>query len=88
MTARKCTYENPGKCIGKENFAEKLKEAFLQFHKPLTVINAFVSSGIYPVDSTVVTRDMLKPSLAYVDDPSSHEKDTEIEPQDKQISEE
>lgn len=30
MPARKYTCENPGKCIGKENFTEKLKEAFLQ----------------------------------------------------------
>lgn len=87
-TARKYTRENPGKCIGKENFAEKLKEAYLQFYKPLTVINAFKSSGIYPVDSTVVTRDMLKPSLPYLEDGSSHveidtEKNIESNPQEK-----
>lgn len=85
MTARKYTRENPGKCIGKENFAEKLKEAFLQFYKPLTVINAFKSSGIYPVDSTVVTKDMLKPSLPYLEDPSNPEieKENETIPQEK-----
>ena len=88
MMARKYTRENPGKCIGKENFAEKLKEAYLQFYKPLTVINAFKSSGIYPVDSTVVTRDMLKPSLPYLEDESSHveidtEKNIESNPNEK-----
>jgi hypothetical protein len=43
---RKYTRENPGKTIEKENFAQKLTEAYLQFYKPLTVINAFRASGI------------------------------------------
>lgn len=43
----------------------------------MTVIHAFKSSGIYPVDRTVVTRDMLKPSLPYKNDTSDCEKDTE-----------
>ena len=55
LVSRKYTRENPGKCIGKENFAEKLTEAYLQFYKPLTVMNAFKASGVYPVDSTVIT---------------------------------
>lgn len=59
----KYTRENPGK----ENFAVKLSETFLHFYKPLTVINAFKSAGIYPVDSTVITHEMLKPSLTYTD---------------------
>lgn len=33
----------------------------------MTVINAFKSAGIYPVDSTVITHEMLKPSLTYTD---------------------
>jgi len=33
--------ENPGKVIGRENFAEKLAETYLKFYKPLTIINAF-----------------------------------------------
>ncbi|XP_052818209.1 uncharacterized protein LOC128244234 [Mya arenaria] len=68
---RKYTRENPGKSIGKENFAQKLTEAYLQFYKPLTVINAFKASGIYPVDSTVITSDMLKPSLTFSDSASA-----------------
>ena len=71
ITCRKFTRENPGKCIGKENFAQKLTEAYLQFYRPLTVMNAFKSSGIYPVDSTVITSDMLKPALTYSDSQSS-----------------
>lgn len=67
LTSRKYTRENPGKAIGKENFAVKLSETFLHFYKPLTVINAFKSAGIYPVDSTVITHEMLKPSLTYTD---------------------
>ena len=65
LTTRKYNRENPGKSIGKENFAQKLTEAFLQFYKPLTVINAFKASGIYPVSSCVVTSEMLKPSLTF-----------------------
>ncbi|XP_052252276.1 uncharacterized protein LOC127858948 isoform X1 [Dreissena polymorpha] len=57
--------ENPGKCIGKEVFAQKLTEAYLQFYKPITVINSFKSSGIYPVDSSVITSEMLKPALTF-----------------------
>lgn len=67
LTTRKYTRENPGKAIGKENFAVKLSETFLHFYKQLTVINAFKSAGIYPVDSTVITHEMLKPSLTYTD---------------------
>ncbi|XP_062593403.1 uncharacterized protein LOC134254888 [Saccostrea cucullata] len=72
LTSRKYCRENPGKTIGKDNFAIKLSETFLQFYKPLTVINAFKSAGIYPVDSTVITREMLKPSLTYTDDEAAN----------------
>lgn len=65
LVARKHVRDNPGKNIGKEIFPEKLKEAFLLFYKPLTVINAFKSSGIYPVDGTVISSDTLKPGLTY-----------------------
>lgn len=61
--------QNPGSTIGKENFCEKLKEAFLEFYKPLTVINAFRTSGIYPVDSSAISGSDLKPSLTF--NPSS-----------------
>ena len=47
------------------NFAQKLTEAYLQFYKPLTVINAFKPSGIYPVDRSVIISDMLKPALTF-----------------------
>ena len=67
IVCRKNTRENPGKVIGKKNFAEKLTEAYLQFYKPLAVMNAFKASGIYPVDSTVITSEMLKPSLTLAD---------------------
>ncbi|XP_052233020.1 uncharacterized protein LOC127845885 [Dreissena polymorpha] len=61
LVARKYSRENPGRSIGKEVFAEKLTEAFLNFYKILTVINAFRSSGIYPVDASVITDEILKP---------------------------
>lgn len=57
--------ENPGSPVGKDKFAELLKEAFLLFYKPLTVINSFKSTGLYPVDSTVITSIMLKPGLTF-----------------------
>ena len=65
LVARKYTRENPGRCIGKEIFAQKLTEAFLQFYKPLTIINAFRSSGIYPVDATVITSETLRPAQTF-----------------------
>lgn len=34
ITLRKYTRENPGKAIGKENFAMKLSETILNFYKP------------------------------------------------------
>ncbi|WAR05558.1 hypothetical protein MAR_020927, partial [Mya arenaria] len=42
---------------------KKLTEAFLLFYKPPTVINAFKSSGIYPVDSSAISSEALKPAL-------------------------
>ncbi|WAQ99701.1 JERKL-like protein, partial [Mya arenaria] len=65
LVSRRYSRENPGKTIGKENFAEKLNVAYLEFYKPLTVINAFKSSGIYPVDSMKITSEMLKPGLTF-----------------------
>ncbi|XP_056003489.1 uncharacterized protein LOC130049641 [Ostrea edulis] len=65
QVVRKHTRENPGTPIGKDNFAEKLKEAFLLFYKPLTVINSFRSSGIYPVDGNIITVDQLKSGLTF-----------------------
>lgn len=62
---RRHSRENPGSPVGKHNFAELLKQCFLLFYKPLTIINSFKSSGIYPVDSTVVTSSVLKPSLTF-----------------------
>jgi len=46
IVCRKSTRENPGKVNEKENFAEKLTEAYLQFYTPLTVMNAFKAFGI------------------------------------------
>ncbi|XP_060604840.1 uncharacterized protein LOC132757544 isoform X2 [Ruditapes philippinarum] len=57
--------EKPGVAIGKDTFSEKLKEAYLLFYKPLTVVNSFKSSGIYPVDSTKVRDSDLKPGFTY-----------------------
>lgn len=68
QVVRRHSRENPSSPVGKENFAELLKEAYLLFYRPLTVINSFKSSGIYPVDSTVVTSTMLKPSLTFTDE--------------------
>lgn len=79
LTTRKYNRENPGKSIGKENFAQKLTEAFLQFYKPLTVINEFKASGIYPVSSFVVTSEMLKPSLTFTTESTLTEKESSKE---------
>jgi hypothetical protein len=53
--------DNPANPIGKAKFAEKLKEAFFLFRKPHTVIRSFKSTGIYPVDASVITYEELKP---------------------------
>ena len=65
---RRCTRDNPGAPIGNENFAQLLKEAFRLFYKPLTVIPIFRSSGIYPIDATVVTSTILKPGLTFLEE--------------------
>jgi hypothetical protein len=65
QVVRTHTRNSPGTPISKENFAEKLKEAFLLFYKPLTIINAFRSSGIYPVDSNVITKEQVKPGITF-----------------------
>ncbi|XP_046571695.1 jerky protein homolog-like [Haliotis rubra] len=65
QVVRKHSQEHPGLSIGKETFAEKLQEAFLLFYKPPTVINSFRSSGIFPVDSSVITLDHVKPVLTF-----------------------
>ncbi|XP_055997363.1 uncharacterized protein LOC130047104 [Ostrea edulis] len=57
---REHTRENPGTPIQKHNFTEKWKEAFLLFYKPLTVINSFKSSGIYPIDASAVASSKFK----------------------------
>lgn len=65
QVVRTHTRNSPGTPISKENFAEKLKEAFLLFYKPLTVTTAFRSSGIYPVDGTVITKQHVKPGITF-----------------------
>ena len=67
--------ENPGVKINRTNFAQKLKEAYIQFYKPLTVVNSFKASGIYPVDSTMIAEGDLKPGLTY-----EHEEDSDEVP--------
>ncbi|XP_045177895.2 jerky protein homolog-like [Mercenaria mercenaria] len=62
---RKYTKENPGKSIGKENFAGKLHEAFMLFYKPLTVSSSFRSTGIHPVDRSKISENKLKPALTF-----------------------
>lgn len=59
------TRSSPDVPIGKHNFAEKLKEAFLLFYKPLTVINAFRSFGMFPVDGTVISKEQVKPGITF-----------------------
>lgn len=73
QVVRRHTRENPSTPVGKEIFAELLKEAYLLFYRPLTVINSFKTSGIYPVDSTVVTSTMLKPGLTYTEESEAPE---------------
>lgn len=65
QVVRKHTRDHPGSPIGKQNFAEKLKETFLLFYKPLTVINSFKTSGIYPVNANAVSKDQLKTGITF-----------------------
>lgn len=62
---RKNTKDNPDKSIGKENFAAKLHEAFLNFYKPLTVVNSFKSTGIFPIDRSKISESRLKPAMTF-----------------------
>ncbi|XP_041361896.1 uncharacterized protein LOC121377863 [Gigantopelta aegis] len=63
QVVRKHYREHPGAKIGKLNFSEKLKEVYYEFYKPLTVINSFKVTGIYPIDSTKIGDDELKPAV-------------------------
>lgn len=54
-----------GKSKGKENFAGKLHDAFLQFYKLLTVANIFKSTGIYSVDRSRISDNKLKVALTF-----------------------
>ena len=66
IAVRKFSRETSGKSINKEIFAEKLTDAFLLFYKPLTVIHLLSrSSGIYPLDSSAIKNDALKPGLTF-----------------------
>ena len=66
IAVRKFSRETLGKSINKEIFAEKLTYAFLLFYKPLTVIHLLSrSSGIYPLDSSAISNDALKPGLTF-----------------------
>ncbi|KAH3696723.1 hypothetical protein DPMN_084199 [Dreissena polymorpha] len=44
--ARVHSRENPGAQIGKDSFAEKLKEAYILFYKPIILVNSFRASVI------------------------------------------
>ena len=70
---RKHARDYPGSKISKANFAEKLTEAFNNFYRPSTIINSFRSTGVYPVDRSRITVDMLAPGTAYREagDPST-----------------
>lgn len=70
QTVRKFTKENPGQSIGKETFAAKLNNAFMQFYKPLTVANSFKTTGIFPVDRARISENIVKPSITFQDNSS------------------
>ena len=67
QVTRRHTRDFPGSKISKPNFAEKLAEAFNAFYRPLTVINSFKATGLYPVDRSQITVEMLAPGLTYED---------------------
>jgi len=71
--------ENPGSPVGKEKFPALLKEAFLLLYRSLTVVNSFISSGIYPVDSNAVRSEVLKPGLTFSGESSSESSKEETE---------
>ena len=78
-------YRNtPGVKIDRTNFAQKLKDAYMQFYKPLTIVNSFKASGIYPVDSKVISDDHLRPGLTYTTGDDSTVNDATPEPLEEQ----
>ena len=83
QTVRNFTKEHPGQSIGKETFAAKLNEAFMQFYKPLTVANSFKTTGIFPVDRSRISENIVKPSITFQDNSSmaaGNFMSTEVEP--------
>ncbi|XP_038046939.1 uncharacterized protein LOC119721120 [Patiria miniata] len=65
LTVKKNTREQPGDPINKATFPAKLHETVLAFYKPLTVMNSFKSSGIYPINREAISNEKLKPSLTF-----------------------
>ena len=78
-TVRKHNRENPGVVINKINFAEKLKDCYNSFFKPITIVSSFRSSGIYPVDRNVISDEQLKTNLTFTiesDKPENNQLDS------------
>jgi hypothetical protein len=57
--------ENPEDPVSKKTFARHLHSAFMDFYKPLTVIRAFSSAGIYPLQRDAISDARLKPAETY-----------------------
>ena len=69
--------QTPGIKIDKTNFAQKLKDAFMLFYKPLTIVNSFKASGIYPVDSLAISDDHLRPGYTFASQDESSDTESE-----------
>lgn len=70
---RKNIRENPGKPIDKKNFALKLHNTFIAYHKSSIVIEASKGSGIYFVRRYAISDDKFKPSHTLTDAEEVHE---------------
>lgn len=57
--------EHPGVTVDKYSFAPVFRKAYLATVKPMTIINAFRSSGIYPPDRLAIDEKKLQPAQVY-----------------------
>ena len=74
ITVKRHTKESPGESIGKKNFASKLAETQMRFFAPYKIVSSFKKTGIFPINRSAISNDLLKPSNTFqLESPSKEE---------------
>ena len=75
IAVAKYRQDHIGDSLSKKQFASVFKEAWIDTIKPRTIINAFVATGIYPIDKSKIKSIKTAPSKVY-----SYEEESAINP--------